>query len=159
MDYANPAADFLADAHALPFASESFDFVLSYAVLEHLHNPFIALGEIHRVLKPGGTFCGTVSLGEPFHASFFHHSAWAMQSVCSATGFDILRMWACGDTLGALARMGRYSRALRALLQLLDKINTHLPFLTPRKMRWPARDRALDELHRAASIGFVVKKH
>jgi SAM-dependent methyltransferase len=38
VDYAAPSADVLADAHALPFQADSFDFVLSYAVLEHLYN-------------------------------------------------------------------------------------------------------------------------
>jgi len=54
IDYDNPAADILADAHAIPFKSGTFDCVFSYAVLEHLHNPFIAIEEIKRILKPGG---------------------------------------------------------------------------------------------------------
>ena len=37
VDYSNAAADILADAHSLPFLPGSFDFVFSYAVLEHLH--------------------------------------------------------------------------------------------------------------------------
>jgi SAM-dependent methyltransferase len=158
IDYTNPAADLLADAHALPFHDRSFDFVLSYAVLEHLHNPFLALSEIRRVLKPGGTLCGTVSLGEPFHASFFHLSAWGLQSACAANDLEILRLWTCYDTLAGLAEMGRYPRVLRLPLRILDRLNARLPFLTPRKMRWPARERALDELHRAAAIGFVIHK-
>jgi SAM-dependent methyltransferase len=158
VDYSGDAADLLADAHALPFGSASFDFVFSYAVLEHLHNPFLALAEIGRVLKPGGTMCGTVSLGEPFHNSFFHHSVWGMMSLCAANRFEVLRLWPCWDTLGGLAEMGRYSKLVKLGLRMLDALNTHAPFLTPRKMRWPARERALDRLHRAASIGFVIRR-
>ena len=55
VDYSNAAADILADAHSLPFLPASFDFVFSYAVPEHLHNPFLASKEIGRVLTPGGT--------------------------------------------------------------------------------------------------------
>ncbi|MBG0566154.1 methyltransferase domain-containing protein [Actinoplanes aureus] len=33
---------------------ESFDFVVSRLVLEHLADPMIALHEVHRVLRPGG---------------------------------------------------------------------------------------------------------
>ena len=42
---------------ALPFQSGSFDLVTSFDVLYHLDvkNDFQALGEIHRVLRPGGT--------------------------------------------------------------------------------------------------------
>ena len=157
IDYSSAAADILADAHSLPFLSGSFDFVFSYAVLEHLHNPFLALKEIGRVLKPGGTMCGTVSQGEPFHNSFFHHTVWGLMSLCAANQFEVTRLWPCSDTIESLADMGRYSRVVRLGLRCLGVLNARLPFLTPRKMRWPERDKALDRLHRAASIGFVIK--
>jgi SAM-dependent methyltransferase len=37
------------------FADASFDFVVAMMVVEHLYDPFHALSEIARVLKPGGT--------------------------------------------------------------------------------------------------------
>lgn len=157
VDYANPAADLLADAHQLPFQTASFDFIFSYTVLEHLHNPFLALQEISRVLKPGGIMCGTVSQGEPFHNSFFHHTAWGVISVCAANQFEVIRIWPCWDTLDGLASMGRYSKLIRLGLRCLGAANARMPFLSPRKMRWPEREKALDRLHRAASIGFVIK--
>lgn len=43
-----------ADAEALPFADASFDFVYSWGVLHHTPHAADALGEIRRVLKPGG---------------------------------------------------------------------------------------------------------
>lgn len=46
--------DAVADAHALPFADGSFDFVFSLAVFEHLHSPWVAAEEIRRVLRVGG---------------------------------------------------------------------------------------------------------
>ena len=157
IDFSHAAADVLADAHSLPFRSASFDFVLSYAVLEHLHNPFLALGEVGRVLKPGGIMCGTVSLGEPFHDSFFHHTAWGLISLCVASHFEVVRLWPCWDTLDGLAEMGRYSRVVRAGLRFMAALNARAPFLTPRKMMWPKREKDIDELHRAASIGFVIR--
>jgi SAM-dependent methyltransferase len=42
-----------ASAHALPFASGSFDVVFGNAILHHL-DPAIAAEQMHRVLKPGG---------------------------------------------------------------------------------------------------------
>lgn len=49
-------------ADALPFSDESFDYVLSWNVIHHgtLGDVGRRLGEIWRVLKPGGLFHGTV---------------------------------------------------------------------------------------------------
>lgn len=44
----------MGDAAAVPFADESFDRVLSFAVWEHVPQPFTAIAETKRVLKPGG---------------------------------------------------------------------------------------------------------
>ncbi len=38
----------------MPFADDTFDAIWSYAVLEHVPEPELALAEIRRVLKPGG---------------------------------------------------------------------------------------------------------
>jgi hypothetical protein len=54
--------------------------------------------------------------------------------------------------------MGSYSRPVRKSLALLDAFNTATPWLTPRKARLPAKDRQIDAIHRAGSIGFVVEK-
>lgn len=159
VDYDSVQADQLADGHSLPFQTESMDCVLSFAVLEHLHNPFIAISEVNRVLRPGGIYVGTVSQGEPFHHSYFHHTAWALLSLfASISSLNPVRMWPSGDTLGSLARMGSYSRPVRKSLALLDAFNTATPWLTPRKARLPAKDRQIDAIHRAGSIGFVVEK-
>jgi len=45
------------NVYALPFPDHSFDAVFSHALFEHLTDKPKALGEIQRVLKPGG-FCG-----------------------------------------------------------------------------------------------------
>lgn len=46
--------DYVVDAHAMPFEDNTFDFIYSLAVFEHLHSPWVAAKEILRVLKPGG---------------------------------------------------------------------------------------------------------
>lgn len=46
------------DAKApLPFDAETFDLIYSDWVLEHVEDPKALVGEIFRVLKPGGWFC------------------------------------------------------------------------------------------------------
>lgn len=50
--YSKPSV--VGNASVLPFASESFDSVLSTQVLEHVAEPWKMLEEISRVLLPGG---------------------------------------------------------------------------------------------------------
>jgi ubiquinone/menaquinone biosynthesis C-methylase UbiE len=46
------------DAEHLPFPDNHFDLIYSWGVIHHSERPEQILGEIHRVLKPGGQFIG-----------------------------------------------------------------------------------------------------
>jgi SAM-dependent methyltransferase len=48
------------DATKLPFPDATFDRVITSEVLEHIQDDVSAIAEMVRVLKPGGTFAGTV---------------------------------------------------------------------------------------------------
>jgi SAM-dependent methyltransferase len=54
--YPELAAHSSPDPVALPLDNARFDAVLSCGVLEHVQDPDGSLDEIHRVLRPGGTF-------------------------------------------------------------------------------------------------------
>jgi 2-polyprenyl-3-methyl-5-hydroxy-6-metoxy-1,4-benzoquinol methylase len=61
-------------SYALPFASQTFDYVVSLEVIEHLVDPSAFLAEAHRVLKPNGTLIVTTPMArndgvidDPFH--------------------------------------------------------------------------------------------
>ncbi|MDQ2650395.1 MAG: methyltransferase domain-containing protein [Actinomycetota bacterium] len=68
------------DALALPFPDDTFDRVIASEVLEHVSDDLVALEEIFRVLKPGGTLAATVpawlpeqvcwALSSEYHAPF-----------------------------------------------------------------------------------------
>ncbi len=159
VDVDSPRADLLADAHAVPFRPGSFELVLSYAVLEHLANPFVAVAEVARVLAPGGACFGAVAQGEPFHASYFHHTAWGLAEVLDAAGLELTRLWPSYDTLRALGTMGGYPRFWRLALRALDGVVAATPFLAPRRhFRGSAREKVLASVYRAASLCFVAVK-
>jgi SAM-dependent methyltransferase len=145
-----------ADAHALPFRDGAFDVAFSVAVIEHVHNPFVAVAEVFRVLKPGSLFLGVAAFGEPFHASFFHASPWGLASLLLSRGFAVERLWQCRDTLTALADMGGYPRVVRWLLAVVSAV-ARLPALSPR--RWLRGGPAgVDALTTAGSLGFCARK-
>jgi SAM-dependent methyltransferase len=52
----------IADAEDMPFADGEFDLCMSFAGLHCFPHPDVATREIHRVLKPGGRFVGSVFL-------------------------------------------------------------------------------------------------
>ena len=68
------------DALRLPFPDDTFDRVIASEVLEHVTDDQLALEEVFRVLKPGGTLAATVpswlpeqicwALSEEYHAPF-----------------------------------------------------------------------------------------
>jgi SAM-dependent methyltransferase len=48
------------DARELPFPDDMFDVVITSEVLEHIQDDVAAIGEMVRVLRPGGRFAATV---------------------------------------------------------------------------------------------------
>ncbi|THB78732.1 MAG: SAM-dependent methyltransferase [Desulfobulbaceae bacterium] len=67
-----PTTDVLGFAEALPFQDNSFDAVMSFAVLEHVKYPFKVAEELIRVLKPGGKLTVSAAFLQPAHG-YPHH--------------------------------------------------------------------------------------
>jgi len=122
LDYDAPDASILGDAHALPFADASFEFVLLIAVLEHLRFPYVAIREARRVLKPGGRLIGDVAFLEPFHSdSFYNHTHLGLWNLLHDADLAIHRIAPSSGWTGlfALACMGLFPRLPRRLVRVL----------------------------------------
>ena len=69
---------FLGDSESLPFPDNSFDVVYCNDSFHHYPAPQNVLMEVHRVLKPGGTFligdCWQPSLGRVIMNFYMRHS-------------------------------------------------------------------------------------
>lgn len=77
-------ANVIGNAHKLPFKSNTFDLILSQAVLEHVEDPIQVGREIQRILKPGGVVYVEVAFLHPLHAvpfHYFNHTFWGVEKV------------------------------------------------------------------------------
>ena len=100
---ATPEVDIIADGHLLPFKDNTFDAVISEAVLEHVHAPDTVVSEIYRVLKPGGYICVAVPFLQGYHASPSDYQRWTVTGIvqlCSA--FTEIESGACAGPTTAL---------------------------------------------------------
>ncbi len=67
LDRVQGIVDVWGDGNQLPFADASFDTVLSIEVLEHVPDPTRMMGEMVRVLRPGGALLLTVPFAAQLH--------------------------------------------------------------------------------------------
>jgi SAM-dependent methyltransferase len=90
-----PTTDVIGVAEKLPFMDNSFDAVISIAVLEHVKYPVRAAAEILRVLKPGGEIIVSVPFLQPLHGYPHHYFNMSHQGLASLfeDGFRIDRQW------------------------------------------------------------------
>jgi len=76
VDPANAHADVRAHAEELPFEDGSFDLVLCVQVLEHVDDPARVVGELHRVVRPGGRVLASTHGTYVYHPDPGDHWRW-----------------------------------------------------------------------------------
>lgn len=100
--------DVVGDALKPPFPDAHFDTVISTQVLEHVQKPWVMVGEIGRILKPGGICIMTAPFMVPYHADpydFFRYTKEGLASLFTNEGFEILESASYGKTFSVLAEM------------------------------------------------------
>jgi ubiquinone/menaquinone biosynthesis C-methylase UbiE len=84
------------DAEALEFPDDSFDLITEYGVLHHLELDR-AMGELARVLKPGGSIVCTETLAHNPLIQLYRRltpklrTAWEVDHIINRRSFDIMR--------------------------------------------------------------------
>lgn len=63
----NTNPDICGDIHNINWEDNYFDVVVATEVLEHLHDPKLAINQINRILKPGGICILSVPFLYPYH--------------------------------------------------------------------------------------------
>ena len=90
-----PAVTALADALALPFAEDCFALIISQETVEHVSNPFRAVREMARVLRPGGTLYLQAPFIIGYHPGpedYWRFSRAGMRRLVEQAGLECLRV-------------------------------------------------------------------
>jgi SAM-dependent methyltransferase len=84
------------DGENIPFENESFDYVLSTEVLEHIENPEKIIGEMYRVLKPEGEAIITIPWSARVHFEPY--------DFCRYTPFKLKKLFSAFQNIKILNR-------------------------------------------------------
>ncbi len=101
-------ADQFYAGHVFPFADETFDSVLCNQVLEHVFNPDEFLGEIARILKPGGKLLLTVPFVWDEHEQpydYARYSSFGLQALLEKQKFRVLVQKKLGTDVSTLFQL------------------------------------------------------
>lgn len=127
VDFESQDAEYLIDVHRLPFASSSFNMILTTATLEHFYNPFVAFTEMSRVLKPQGKLIATGSFWESWHGnSCFHFTPGGLEQLCISSELKLVDIWSgwgfIPSVLSHALLKGRFKKITYQLQRFFDFI-------------------------------------
>lgn len=94
------------DAQALPLRTGSIDTVAMLEVIEHIPDPDRALGEVRRVLRPGGLLILSAPFAYPLHDQphdYRRFTDHGLTWLLSRHGFDVQQVRAISGSVAAAA--------------------------------------------------------
>ena len=96
------------DGKTMPFDNSSFDCAIATEVLEHVPDTLRYLSEIHRILKPSGTFFFTTPFLWPLHEiphDEYRFTPYAMERLLREAGFVNSNIQPLGGWHASMAQM------------------------------------------------------
>lgn len=97
----------LADLTALPFGDGAFRAALNIVTLEHVREPQRVIGELARVLEPGGTVLLVVPHEWEVHQAphdFFRYTRYGLRHLLEQAGLEVERLEPVGGYFRLMAR-------------------------------------------------------
>jgi len=99
--------DAIADLSALPFRDATFEACLNVVTLEHVRRPRAALGELARVLKPGGRLLLVVPHAWEVHQAphdYFRYTRYGVRYLIETAGLEPVEILPMGGYFRFLSR-------------------------------------------------------
>jgi SAM-dependent methyltransferase len=139
--------DVLANAaQGLPFQDRSFNAVFCCSVLEHMRAPWLALPEVHRVLKPGGMVIVSVPFMFYLHGApqdYYRFTGQGLKVLAELADLDVVHLQPSGGlahlllnvpslTLSSLVAELGYEGLIPKLTNILTRLADGLARAEPR---------------------------
>ena len=122
MDYKSSGAEYLVDAHRLPFAPETFDLILTTATIDAFYHPFAAFHEMNRVLKKSGVLIASGSFWEGWHGiSCFHCTPGGLKLLCESAKLELRDVWSGWGFIPAVSSYALNMHNFRRLTYALQR--------------------------------------
>lgn len=100
--------DFVGDVQALGFGDSTFDTVFCSQVIEHLPEPWRAISEFRRVLRPGGTLILTAPHLSYLHnepGDYYRFTPHGLKHLLERAGFKVVQMEPAGGIVAFIGHI------------------------------------------------------
>ncbi|NLD73628.1 MAG: class I SAM-dependent methyltransferase [Chloroflexi bacterium] len=106
VEHRTDALTYVGDIHDMHMvADNAYDTVLCLSVLEHVREPFRAIGELARILRPGGRLILTVPHLSRLHEEphdYFRYTQYGLRSLLESAGLEEISIGAAGGLFAFL---------------------------------------------------------
>lgn len=107
--------DIVANIHNLPFKDNTIECILCFSVLEHIQDPFKAVSELYRVMRPGSKALLSVPFIWPYHSGSYK-DYWRFSD-------DGIKVLFKNFSYVEIVKMGGYFSALANFISSYTKID------------------------------------